>query len=156
MKFFITYSKLKIFFLIVLLNLLPVSCEKESCDVIPDTYINLSLNMILFNLAPTQSVIINNTVAGVSSLGYDNNGIIIYCNSNDEYFAYDRTCAYDINESVPVDIPDNFMYAVCPVCSSKYLLWYSGFPSDESVAKCPLKQYKTTFNPNTDILYIYN
>ncbi len=156
MKIKITYSKLKIFFLIVLFHLLPVKCEKESCDVVPDTYVNISLNMVLFNLAPTQSMVINNTIAGVSSLGYNNNGIIIYCNSDDEYFAYDRTCTYHISESIPVEDPGNFMYAVCPVCSSRYQLWYSGFPSDESVSQCPLKQYKTAFNPNTNILYIYN
>lgn len=150
------YSKLKFFFLIILLQILPQNCEKDSCDVIPDTYISLSLNMIIYNLAPTQSIKLTNTMAGVASLGYNNNGIIIYCNNEDEYFAYDRTCTYNINENIPVEPVNNFMFAECPRCSSRYQLWYSGFPTEQSVSRCPLKQFRTTFNPNTNILYIYN
>jgi len=156
LKFINRHSKLKIFFLIILFQILPLNCEKESCDVVPDTYVNLSLNMILFNLAPTKSLIITKSTAGVTSLGYNNNGIIIYCNNEDEYFAYDRTCPYNVDESVPVETIDNFMFAECPICSSRYQLWYSGFPTEQSVSRCPLKQFRTTFNPNTNILYIYN
>ncbi len=112
--------------------------------------------MIIFNLAPTHSLTLTNDIAGVAFLGYDNNGIIVYCNSEDEYFAYDRTCPYHIDESIPVESIDNFMYAECPVCSSRYQLWYSGFPAEASVSQCPLKQFRTTYNPNTRILYIYN
>ena len=156
LKFKNVHSKLKFFFLIMLFQILPLNCEKESCDVVPETYINLSLNMIIFNIAPTQSLTLTNTMAGVASLGYDNNGIIIYCNSEDEYFAYDRTCTYHIEESIPVENIDNSMYAECPECSSRYQLWYYGFPTETSVSQCPLKQFRTTFNPNTNILYIYN
>jgi hypothetical protein len=155
-KFMNIRSKLRFFSLIILFQILPLNCEKESCDVVPDTFVNLSLNMILFNLAPTQSLILTSNMAGVTSLGYNNNGIIIYCNSENEYFAYDRTCTYDIRESIPVETIDNFMFAECPRCSSRYLLEYSGFPTEQSVSKCPLKQFRTSFNPNTNILYIYN
>ena len=156
LKFMHKHSKLKIFFLIILFQILPINCEKESCDVVPETYIYLSLNMVLFNLSPTNSLIITDNIAGVTSLGYNNNGIIIYCNNENEYFAYDRTCTYNINESIPVETIDNFMFAECPKCSSRYQLWYSGFPTEKSVSQCPLKQFRTTFNPNTNILHIYN
>ncbi len=156
LKFKNRHSKLRFFFLIILFQIIPLNCEKETCDVVPETYVNLSLNMIIFNLAPTKSLIITNTMAGVASLGYNNNGIIIYCNNEDEYFAYDRTCTYHIDESTAVETVDNFMFAECPRCSSRYQLWYSGFPTEQSISQCPLKQFRTTFNPNTNMLYIYN
>lgn len=156
LKFKNRHSKLRFFFLIILFQIIPLNCEKETCDVVPETYVNLSLNMIIFNLAPTRSLIITNTAAGVTSLGYNNNGIIIYCNNEDEYFAYDRTCTYHIDESTAVETVDNFMFAECLRCSSRYQLWYSGFPTEQSVSQCPLKQFRTTFNPNINMLYIYN
>ncbi len=156
MKFKNIFPKLKYFFLIIILQIFPICCEKESCDVVPDTYINITLEPILLALSPTQSAVITNIYAGQPSLGYDNNGIIIYCNSPEEYFSYDRTCPYHVEESIPVDAVNNGMYAVCPVCSSEYQLWFSGFPTDGSVSQCPLKQYKTSYNPNFNTINIYN
>jgi nitrite reductase/ring-hydroxylating ferredoxin subunit len=148
--------KLKYFFLIFIFLYFPLCCEKDSCDVVPDTYINISVDLIHLTFGPGQSRIVTNTFAGEPSLGFDNNGIMIYCNAPDEYFAYDRTCPHHIEESIAVEPVLNGMIAKCPECDSEYQLWFSGFPTDASISRCPLKQYRTTFNPNFNTLHIYN
>ncbi|MBN2213188.1 MAG: hypothetical protein JW723_03000 [Bacteroidales bacterium] len=148
--------KLSFFFILITVIIWIQSCTKESADVVPDTYMNVTLVNIPAQIGISQSMIITNTMVPVNSLGYDNNGIIIYRNSQDEYFAYDRTCTYHIEESIPVNLGTNPLLAVCPVCSTKYQLHWSGIPTDEGPSVYPLKQYKTSYNPNTLELHITN
>jgi nitrite reductase/ring-hydroxylating ferredoxin subunit len=154
--FKILFPKLKYFLLIIIFLYFPICCEKNSCDLIPDTYINITLDLIHLALGPGQSRIITNTYVGQPSLGFDNNGIIIYCDALDQYFAYDRTCPYHVEESIPIETVNNGMYAKCPECGSEFQLWFSGFPTDASVSECPLKQLKTTYNPNLNTVHVYN
>ncbi len=153
MKIHKFFTKILFFFLFIFL---PYSCEKGTADVVPDTYVDITINTNNFFLGTGQSILVSNTQVGVTNLGYDNNGIIVYRNTQDEFFAYDRTCTYHVEESVPVELWTNTMFAICPVCSTKYQLWFSGFPADEGPSNYPLKQYKTFFNPNTSDLHIFN
>jgi nitrite reductase/ring-hydroxylating ferredoxin subunit len=117
---------------------------------------NITLVIIPAQIGNNQSMIITNTMVPVNSLGYNNNGIIIYRNSQDEFFAYDRTCTYHVEESNAVNLETNQMFAVCPKCGTKYQLYWSGIPTDEGPSVYPLKQYKTSYNPNTFELQITN
>lgn len=151
------FSKLRFFLILMSGITLFHSCAKETSDVVPDNYINIVLySDITTQIGISQSRIITNTMVPVNSLGYDNNGIIIYRNSQNEYFAYDRTCTYHIEESNAVNLWTNPMFAVCPICSTKYQLYWSGIPADEGPSIYPLKQYKATYNPNTYELHITN
>ena len=100
-------SKLRFFFIITIGMIWYQSCTKEPLDVVPDTYVNITLINIPSQIGINQSMIITNMMASVNSLGYDNNGIILYRNSQNEYFAYDRTCTYHVEESIPVIIKTN-------------------------------------------------
>ena len=149
-------SKLRFFFIITIGMIWYQSCTKEPLDVVPDTYVNITLINIPSQIGINQSMIITNMMASVNSLGYDNNGIILYRNSQNEYFAYDRTCTYHVEESIPVIVWTNPLFAICPQCSTKYQLYWSGIPADEGPSIYPLKQYKTSYNPNTFELHIAN
>jgi hypothetical protein len=134
---------------------LPLGCAEEIDDVVPDVPVNVTLQLIHYNLSPASSMIVTNDMVSALSLGYNNNGLIIYCDVS-EYYAYDRTCPYHVEKSIPVEISDNPLYAECPVCHSRFQLWFNGFPTDEGPSKYPLKQYRTTYYPNSNSLHIYN
>jgi hypothetical protein len=131
-------------------------CVEETNDVIPDVPVNVTLPLIHYNLTPASSLIVTNQMVSTLSLGYNNNGIIVYMHNLNEFSAYDRTCPYHVEESIPVVISENPLYAECPECHSLYQLWFDGFPTDKGPSRNPLKKYKTTYYPNSNSLYIYN
>jgi nitrite reductase/ring-hydroxylating ferredoxin subunit len=146
-------SKIKYFFISCALFLLPASCEKNKNDVIPDVYVDFTMDIsydILFRdlLSPANSVIVNYLTNnwGSYSAGYDSSGIIVYRPNLDEFNAYDRTCPYDYvvnNKSVRVNV--DFTMAICPACSTYYALSSYGSPTS-GPGKYPLKNYKTSFD----------
>ena len=149
-------TNLRFFFFFIALILMPHSCSKDVVDCVPDTYVDITLNTNNFFIGMNDARIVTNTMVNVQSLGYNNNGIIVYL-GNDGYYAYDRTCTYHVEKSIAVNIEaGNTLFAVCPVCSTRYQLYFSGIPTDAGPSKCPLKQYKTFYNPNTFELQIYN
>jgi hypothetical protein len=145
----------KSLFFTVLFLTLPAGCAEELTDVVPDVPVNVYLQLIHYNLSPASSLIVTNQMVSATSLGYNNNGLVIYCDISD-YYAYDRTCPYHVEKSIPVELSANPLYAVCPVCGSRFQLWFNGFPTDSSLSKYPLKQYQTTFYPGNNTLHIYN
>ncbi|NJK85993.1 MAG: hypothetical protein HC906_08550 [Bacteroidales bacterium] len=145
----------KLLFFLIFFTIVLKSCSKEEADIVPDTYLNVSINIINYPIGIGQSIELDNIQAGVPNLGYDNNGIIIYRDDQNSFLAFDRTCTYHIDESISVNVTDG-IFAVCPLCNSLYQLYFSGYPTEEGPATHPLKQYKTEFNPNTMDLFIFN
>jgi nitrite reductase/ring-hydroxylating ferredoxin subunit len=148
-------SKIRFFLIICALTLILSSCNKKN-DVIPDTYVNFTLDLndpefvslIGFGASVTIDSHTNNWGSGAA--GYDGNGIII-CSGIEEFYAYDRTCPHDyvVNSlSIKVNIdPTNSMIAICPKCGTKYGLTVGGTPAS-GVGRYPLKNYKTSFQGN--------
>ena len=141
----------KIVFFLLAIAISESSCENNKNDVIPDVYVNFSLNindpqfLDLNGIGGSVTVNASTNNFGTTAAGYDGNGIIVHCGP-DAYYAYDRTCPHDFTEnakSVKVNI--DFMLAVCPVCSTKYALSAGGTPA-EGVGRYPLKNYKTSFD----------
>jgi nitrite reductase/ring-hydroxylating ferredoxin subunit len=149
-------SKIRYFFITLVLTIVISSCNKKN-DVIPDTYVNFTLN--LNDPEFTDLSVFGGSVAvdshtnnwGPGAAGYDGNGIII-CYGVDEFYAYDRTCPHDYavnNLSVKINIdPSNSTIAVCPKCGTKYGLTVGGTPAS-GVGRYPLKNYKTSFQGNS-------
>ncbi|MFO7655862.1 MAG: hypothetical protein R6W78_02240 [Bacteroidales bacterium] len=144
------------FFFIFIAAIVIQSCARELDEAIPETYVNVNMSLSHYNLGINQSVVLTNTMVNVSSLGYDNNGIILFRYSQDEFYAYDCTCPYHVEESISVELDVNQMFAKCPVCNSKYQLYYYGIPTDAGPSRNPLKQYKVYYNPNTFEIIISN
>lgn len=154
------YSKIRFFFITVTFAIIICSCNKKN-DVIPDTYVNFSLNLndpefinlTAFGGSVTVDYHTNNW--GTAAAGYDGNGIII-CSGLDEFYAYDRTCPHDYvtnSLSIKVNIdPSNSTIGICPECGTKYGLTVGGTPV-EGVSRYPLKNYRTSFVGNYVTVY---
>ncbi len=145
-------SKIIVFFLIILLPCLLMSCAKNKNDVVPTVYVNFSISLNdpqFYNLlSPLTFAYVNSGTnnLGPSAAGYDGNGIIVFRTMEDEFCAYDRTCPYDYevnNKSVKVNA--DMIYATCPDCGTKYALTANGTPVS-GVGRYPLKNYRTAFN----------
>jgi nitrite reductase/ring-hydroxylating ferredoxin subunit len=148
-------SKIRLFLFIITFVISLSSCNKKN-DVIPDTYVNFTLNLndpefVSLNGFGGSVIIDSHTNNwGTASAGYNGNGIIV-CYGVDEFYAYDRTCPHDyvVNSlSVKVNIdPTNSTIAICPKCGSKFGLTISGTPVS-GVSRYPLKNYKTSVSGN--------
>jgi nitrite reductase/ring-hydroxylating ferredoxin subunit len=154
------HSKLQFFWLIcIILFTLSSSCDKQSQQPIPNVYVSFTINILTdpeFVLLQAQgnSLIIKNTSLGVQSIGYNNNGIILYNAGSDEFYAFDCTCPYDYPNSIKVTTDGGI--ATCPQCKSQYVLQTAGMPTTKGPSTIPLKEYKTTYNPNTGDLMVNN
>ena len=145
-----TYSKIRFFLITVALGLTLSSCNKKN-DVIPDTFVNFTLNLndpqfvslTGFGSSVAVDAHTNNWVTAAA--GYDGNGIII-CYGVEEYYAYDRTCPHDYEvNGLSIKVKIDFTIAVCPKCGTTYSLSANGTPAS-GIGRYPLKNYKTYFD----------
>lgn len=147
------FSKLT-FFLILAFALSLSSCNKSKNDVIPDVYVDFTLDLLdpefidLNAVGGTVTVDERTNNYGYRSAGFKGNGIIVHAGV-DEFFAYDRTCPHDYasyGTAIRIDVDNtNTLYAICPVCKTKYGLPVNGTPT-EGIGRYPLKNYKTSFD----------
>ena len=155
-------SKLHLFLVFSLVfTLISTSCEKEERHPIPDVYVNFMINLktdpeFFILRAQGTSVVINSSTIGLLSLGFDDNGVIIYNAGDGEFYAFDRTCPYDIPESIAVETDGLNGLATCPQCGSVYVLPSIGIPTIDSPSRWPLKKYNAFYNPNTGKLIVSN
>ena len=145
-------AKLRIFFILLALTL--HSCENEKNDVIPDWYVDFTIDLEDFPTLTTTfgAVIVNKNDLRIPKReyagGFNGNGIIIIYTS-DEYipfYAYDRTCPHDYSvdqSSVKVNL--DFVHAICPKCSTTYELATGGYPIS-GPGRYRLKNYKTQYS----------
>jgi hypothetical protein len=154
-------SKIHFFTIPLLFLVLFSSCRREDEHPIPNVYINFTINPLYdpeFYFLQTQgsSVVVKSYTIGALSLGYNDNGVIIYNSGFYEFLAFDCTCPYDLPVNVAVEISEIDGVATCPVCGSQYVFPSMGVPTMDSPAKWPLKEYNTFYNPNTGDLVISN
>jgi nitrite reductase/ring-hydroxylating ferredoxin subunit len=145
-------SKIIHFFILLTLAITLSGCNKSKNDVIPDVYVDFVIDLYdpeFVNLnSPTNSDTIDARTNnwGIKSAGYNGNGIIVYCVSDGEFYAYDRTCPHDyavnnLNAKVKID----FTLGICPKCGTSYALAASGTPVSGK-GRYPLKNYRTSFD----------
>ena len=140
-----------------ILFLLTVNCNDPNRFVFPYVYMDASINIdtdpefASLRIESNAMQVLNHPNGG-TSLGYDNNGIIIF-HGVDRFYAFDRTCPNDLPQSVAVELKDNST-AVCPVCKSVFVLPSEGQPAIGSVSKYFLHQYSTYYSGG--VLQIYN
>ncbi len=153
MKNIKNFYRIFLFIIIFLLN--PACCDKEPSETVPDVPVNVTIDLNQYAIAPASSFIVTNQMVASLSLGYDNNGIIIYRDVS-EFYAYDRTCPHHIEKSTAVILSSNPLLAECPECHSYYNLQAGGLPTEKSASKYPLKKYQTTYYPFSNLLQINN
>jgi hypothetical protein len=96
-----TFLRSGFFFISVLTTLVLISCKKADNNIIPDVYVDFTIDLLDPEFVALSVIGVSDTIDattnnwGNRSAGYDGNGIIIY-SGPDEYSAYDRTCPYDL------------------------------------------------------------
>ena len=90
-------SKIRFFLFVTAIAIALNSCKNEKNDVIPDVYVNFTMDIIYDSEFSNLSAIGNHVIVtsktnnwGISAAGYDDNGIIVYRSLPDEFNAYDR------------------------------------------------------------------
>jgi len=131
---------LLIFTLLMVLN---NACKDEIDSQIPDVPLSFSINLDILNEL---------TIPGNSMYfpGYGFAGVIVYCELEGSYYAFDAGCTNEINSSCKV-IAEG-LTGTCSCCESQFI-FVGGYPA-EGPASAPLKQYKTSLYGNT--LRVYN
>ena len=147
-------SKITLFLFTAFISVLIFSCKKSKNDVIPNVYVNFTIDLYdpefisLNSIGETVTVNKFTNNFGYLAAGFAENGILIH-SGIDEFFAYDRTCPHDYahnNLTVRIEIDkSSSMFAVCPECKTKYGLPANGTPV-EGIGRYPLKNYKTSYD----------
>jgi Rieske Fe-S protein len=121
------------------------SCDDINDSQIPDVPFSFNINLIISNEL---------TVAGNSlyfpRIGYG--GVIVVCNSTDDYYAYDAACTHEISQTCKVK--NEGFVGTCECCDSQFLLIYEAYPST-GPAVAPLRQYQIS-KLNSTTLRVYN
>ena len=132
--------------IVILPSLFSSSCESNQGQIIP--YVKVDKSLLLH--ADLADVGIGGTK--IISGGYK--GIVLYRESDLEFYAYDRTCTQFPLHDVAVEEDEDFMGVFkCPECGSTYLLM-NGAEPNSGPAQYPLVQYKTSIQG--DVLHIFN
>ena len=147
-----TDSKIRLLIITMTLSVVLISCNKNKNDVIPDVYVDFTIDLYDFVSlsALGGSDTVNTRDARISigrenAGGYNGNGIIIY-RGPDEFYAYDRTCPHDFEvNSLSIKVKNDFTLAVCPKCGTTYALAALGTPAS-GIGRYPLKNYRTSFD----------
>jgi nitrite reductase/ring-hydroxylating ferredoxin subunit len=143
MKLF--YSKIKKIFLLVSLAILSFQCSDEKHPV-PNVEVYVSVDNVTLSQIGIGTAAYYNGEAGIR-------GIIIYHESQNTYFAYERLCTYYPSDDCAIEIDtDNEIVAKCPCCGSEFSLWTGDVL--KAPAKWYLKRYRTNLSGGR--LYITN
>jgi len=155
--YYITHNSMKtlfqsrLFFVYVLLSLVLSACTKSDNDIIPDVYVDFTIDLLDPEFVHLSVIGVSDTIDGLTnnwgsrSAGYDNNGIIIY-SGPDDFYSYDRTCPHDFAANgLSVKVKVDVAVAECPQCGTKYALSAYGTPIS-GPGRYPLKNYNTSYD----------
>ena len=128
-------------------GLVTTSCETNRGQIIP----YLRVDFYLFLYADLANMGIGTTKI-IPGEGYQ--GIALYRESDQVFFAYDRTCTlWPEHDEAVVEDSSFFGVYECPDCNSTYLLM-NGAEPNSGPAQYPLVEYHTSIQG--DVLHIYN
>ncbi|MDR1524569.1 MAG: (2Fe-2S)-binding protein [Tannerella sp.] len=75
-------------------------------------------------------------------------GVLVVHTMLDEFKAFDRTCPFEVQPNITVEVDREVLYAVCPKCGSKYDLGFGTGGLNKGVSKHGLRPYNTTLSGN--------
>lgn len=136
------YSGMKYLFFIALTFLTYSSCDEIDSEI-PDVWVGLNIDLNLFNdlTVPGNSAYFPNQGFG---------GIIVYCETEGSYYAFDAACTNEINPSCRV--ANEGAVGKCSCCESEYI--FIGGTVLKGPAAAPLKQYNASLSGS--LLRVYN
>jgi nitrite reductase/ring-hydroxylating ferredoxin subunit len=137
-------SKIRIFLLFIVLFLVFPNCD-DTEDYMPDILVNVQIDPATLSQFAIGSATYCPYEGGVK-------GIIIYRESQDQFYAFERLCTYYPQDTCAINIDNSKTTGTCPCCNSSFSLLNGSVLNDP--AQYPLKQYKTSII--TGRLYITN
>jgi hypothetical protein len=125
---------------IVLLN----SCNDDNNKIIPYVPVSFTIDLNIRNelTVPGNSVLF-------TGVGYG--GVIVYCEFQGSYYAFDAACTNEISRSCVLKTEG--ILATCPCCKSNFILMSSAYPSS-GPASFPLQPYHVAVSGSR--LHVYN
>ncbi|RUT79268.1 Rieske (2Fe-2S) protein [Ancylomarina longa] len=151
-------SNLLYFFLLLGFSSVFCSCSSNSNndEIVPSWHINSTVYLDFFSELNSVGNALYFDAIGGESVGYRNHGIIVV-KLNSGYAAYDATCTHDVDVDEHVELDEDYSgIYTCPICGSQFNILGGAYPLDGSVAKYPLKVYKTSYSSSSRTLRIYN
>ena len=132
-------------FFFFILFLATNSCDKIQDSQVPSVPFSFTINLTIANEL---------TIPGNSLYfpGGGFGGVIVYCADLDEYYAYDATCTYEINQTCKVK--NSGVLGECSCCKSQFLLTGGAYPA-KGPAAAPLRNYQVA-KVNSFTLRVYN
>ncbi len=125
------------------------SCSKEDDHPVPYVRVDFNFNITNYNLdGPGMSAQFPRETSG----GY--RGIFVYRVSMDEFRAYDRACPVNPHQCT-LNISEDNPVLVGADCSDSMFSLLDGARM-EGTSNYPLREYRTSYNPNTLRLTITN
>jgi len=137
-------SKIRIFLLFIALFFCSTNCD-EPTDYLPDVMVNIQID-------PASLSQIGIGTASYCPIAGGVKGIIIFRESVDQFYAFERLCTYYPKDTCAISIDNSKVTATCPCCKSSFSL-YDGTVLKQP-ARYPLKQYNSSIVGNR--LYISN
>ena len=121
-----------------------LSCNKDENRVIPYVPVSFTVDLNIWNdlTVPGNSVLF-------PGVGYA--GVIVYCEFEGSYYAFDAACTNEISQSCILKIEG--ILATCPCCGSQFILTGGAYPSS-GLASFPLQQYHVAVSGSR--LHVYN
>ncbi len=136
----------KTIFLIISLLLYMTSCGKEDDHPVPYVRVELDINVIHYNL--------NQPGMSAELVGHGYRGIFIYRVSQDQFRAFDRACPDNPHQCTLNISEENQVIAEADCCESDFILIDGS--SVNNMSNYPLREYRTSFNLETNRLRIVN
>ena len=138
----------KIQFLVIFLFLSTFSSCERIDDNIPYVYVSIQINLSDAEFSALHAIGNSVLITG----GYK--GIILHRKSIDQIIALDRACPFDPN-CARVTLDDSGTLATDDCCGSQFSVVLDGAVIT-GPAELPLRNYQTSFNTNTNTLFIEN
>ena len=135
----------KYFVFSLFLILMSVSCDEIQDSQVPNVPFSFTVNLNIAN----ELTIPGNSVF-FPMVGYG--GVIVYCELEDSYYAYDATCTYEVNQTCKVE--NEGVLGTCTCCGSEFFLIGGAYPASGPAA-APLKLYNVS-KVNSYTLRVYN
>jgi nitrite reductase/ring-hydroxylating ferredoxin subunit len=129
-------SKIRIFLLFIVLLIYLPGCDNTTEDQ-PTTSINIQIS-------PTALSQIGIGTAAYCPVEGGIKGIIIYRESQEQYYAFERLCTNYPNDTCAITIDVSNVTATCPRCKSNFSLQNGSVLTGP--ATNPLTQYQATLN----------
>lgn len=121
------------------------SCDKIQDSQVPDVPFSFAIDLNIYN-----DLLIPGNSRYFPGIAYG--GVIVTCEMEGAYYAYDATCTYEISQSCR--IKNEGVLGTCECCDSQFILTGGAYPA-KGPAAAPLKQYQVSFL-NSYTLRVYN